>query len=145
MDDTRGLRPRLLFAKRRLDDLSLLAGGDFGKVQEAERLQPLQEFFFHLVGAIEFIAQTINDIKKLGLNEEYLTPRRVSLKLPEDDRIRIILSQLCPTTRGYHLPNDPYSEDGSFFRIILLRFREKSEGRSESESRILPPPLISDP
>ena len=51
---------RLLFAARRLNDLRTLKGGDLARVQPAERQQPLQEFFFHLVGAINLLAQHIN-------------------------------------------------------------------------------------
>jgi len=48
-------------------------GGDFGIVPEIERQQPLQEFLFHLVGAIEFLAQAINDARKLIRDEEAVT------------------------------------------------------------------------
>ena len=129
MDDLRGVRNRLLFAKRRLDELVKL-GGDFGPIPEIERQQPIQEFFFHLVGAIEFLAQTINDDRKLNVDEEQVTPRRVCGKLPSGDPVRTILSQLYPQTRQQPLPANPYSEEGSLFRIILLRNRVCHHGRN---------------
>ena len=130
MDDTRGVRNRLLFAKRRLDELSRMGRGDFGVVPEEERQQPLQEFFFHLVGAIEFLAQTINDARQLVKDEEAVTPSRVCQKLANGDPMRTILGHLHPQTRHKPLPEDPYSEEGSHFRIILLRNRVCHHGRN---------------
>ena len=130
MDDKRGVRNRLLFAKQRLDDLSKLGGGDFGIVPEIKRQQPIQEFFFHLVGAIEFLAQTINDTRKLISNEEDVTPRAICQALPDGDPVKGILSKLHPQTRGKSLMEDPYSEEASHFRIILLRNRVCHHGRN---------------
>ena len=130
MDDKRGVRNRLLFAKQRLDDLSKLGGGDFSIVPEIERQQPIQEFFFHLVGAIEFLAQTINDARRLGIDEEDVTPDRVCKKLSNGDPIRAIISQLYPKTRRQPLPKDPYSEEGTLFRVILFRNRVCHHGRN---------------
>lgn len=130
MGDTRGVRNRLEFAKRRLDELSRMKGGDFGIVPEEERQQPLQEFFFHLVGAIEFLAQTINDARKLGVHEEDVNPRTICEKLPKGDTLMTTLSHLHPQTRHKPLPKDPYSEEGSHFRIMLLRNRVCHHGRN---------------
>jgi hypothetical protein len=130
MDDRRGVRNRLLFAKRRLDDLGKLGGGDFGIVSEIERQQPIQEFFFHLVGAIEFLAQTINDTRNLFKNEEDVTPHAICKELQNGDPMKTVLSQLHPKTRGRPLPKNPYSEEGALFRIILLRNRVCHHGRN---------------
>lgn len=130
MKDTRFVRNRLLFAKRRLDQLSLMAGGDFGSVSEIERQQPMQEFFFHLVGGIEFLAQAVNDAKILIESEEDVSPREVCRKLPDKDPIKGLLNQLYPPTRRRQLPQDPYSEDGTHFRIILFRNRVCHHGRN---------------
>jgi len=130
MNDTRGVRNRLVFAKRRLDELTAMGGGDFGIVPETERQQPLQEFLFHLVGAVEFLAQAINDARKLINNEEDVTPRKLCQKLPAGDPLGPILGILHPQTRGKQLPTDPYSEEGSHFRVILLRNRVCHHGRN---------------
>ena len=132
MEDERGVRNRLLFAKGRLDDLRRLGGeeGDFGPVSETERQQPMQEFFFHLVGAIEFLAQTVNDTRKLIDDEEAVDPRAICQKLPDGDPIKAMLSKLHPRTRGKRLLEDQYSEDASHFRIILLRNRVCHHGRN---------------
>ena len=129
MNDKRGVRNCLKFSKRRLDDLSMLGGVDFGIVHEIERQQPLQEFFFHLVGAIEFLAQTINDARQLIRGEEDVTPGEVCRKLATNDPLRTIFGHLSTQTRHKPLPKDPYSEEGSHFRIILLRNRVCHHGR----------------
>jgi hypothetical protein len=136
MEDSRYVRNRLLFAKLRLDQLSQIAGGDFGAVSETERQQPLQEFFFHLVGAIEFLAQTVNDSRKLIAGEEDVTPQEVSRKLPNSDPIKGLLRQLYPPTRRRQLHQDPYSEDGSHFRIIAFRNRVCHHGRNPFYFRV---------
>lgn len=136
MDDRRGVRNRLLFARRRLDELSQLGGGDFGIVSEMERQQPIQEFFFHLVGAIEFLTQTINDVKGLGIAEEDVVPDEVCRLLADSDPVKAILGQLHPRTRKKQLPQDPYSDEGSHFRIILLRNRVCHHGRNPFHFRL---------
>ncbi len=136
---------RLLFAARRLNDLRALKGGDLARVQPAERQQPLQEFFFHLVGAINLLAQHINAARKLGLGPEDVTVDAVCKKLDDDDPVRKLLEALHPRTQGKKLPADAYSEEGSHFRILLMRnhvshqkdspffFRQGSEPRSSLE------------
>jgi hypothetical protein len=56
---------RLLFAKRRLKELERLNNGDIAGADPKDRQQLIQEFFFHLVGSIEFLAQVINNSLKL--------------------------------------------------------------------------------
>ncbi len=130
MKDTIGIGNRLIFAKHRLDELGKLNEGDLSSVQETARQQPLQEFFFHLVGAVEFLAQAINDARMLGLEEEKVTASKVCGKLPTTDPTRTLLEQLHPNTTGKPLPPDPYSEEGSHFRIMLLRNRVCHHGRN---------------
>ena len=132
MEDKRCVRNRLIFAKQRLADLKKLGGEeeDLGPVSETERQQPMQEFFFHLVGAIEFLAQTVNDTRKLIIDEEDVSPSTICRKLSDGDPIKEILSKLHPQTRGKRLPQDQYSDDASHFRIILLRNRVCHHGRN---------------
>ena len=89
-----------------------------------ERQPLLQEFFFHLCGANDFLAQEVNDCRKLGLSDQNVNVSAVCSKLvainPKDP-IRAILRQLHPTTQNKPLPTDPYSEEGSHFRILVFR------------------------
>lgn len=115
---------RLFFAKQRLEDLNRLEksyGGELGTAQPRDRQQLMQEFFFHLVGAIEFLAQVINESKKLGIPIKSVTPRKAYKKLGYNDPIGKLLDKLYPTTRNKPLPQDPYSEEGCHFRILVMR------------------------
>ena len=114
-------KERLLSAARRLDDLRALNNGDLAGAPQDERQQLIQEFFFHLVGAIDFLAQHINIARELGLDAETVTVDTVCAKLGKDDEVRKLLKMLHPRTRRKNLPPDPYSEEGSHFRIVLVR------------------------
>jgi hypothetical protein len=113
---------RLYFADRRLNDLRSLNNGDFGVPRERQPL--LQEFFFHLCGAIDFLAQEVNNLRKLGLKQEEVSVSKVNQKLagvnPKDPIISVF-TRLHPATRKKPLPADPYSDEGSHFRIIIFR------------------------
>jgi len=111
---------RLLFAEKRLRDLQAVNGSDFAGAQPRDRQPLIQEFFFHLSGAIDFLAQEINLKRSLGLPEHRVKPLSVAQALPTSDPLRQELSELHPDTGG-SLPSDPYSEAGSHFRIILFR------------------------
>lgn len=115
---------RLCFADRRLNDLRKLNKGDIAGALHRERQPLVQEFFFHLCGAIDFLAQEVNNLLNLGLGPEDVTVPMVCKELEkngQNDTIGRVLSELHPRTRGQPLPADPYSEDGSHFRIILFR------------------------
>jgi hypothetical protein len=115
---------RLYFAERRLNDLRALKGGDFGGATHRERQPLLQEFFFHLCGAIDFLAQEVNIVRRVGLDQENVSVGGVLARLSESkpgDPIAQALVQLHPDTRRKSLPADPYSDEGSHYRIIVFR------------------------
>ncbi len=120
------VKESLLFARRRLDELKTLNNGNLAGAKPEDRQILIQEFFFHLVGAVEILAQVINKQRTLGLDPERVTVRTVSCRLATADPIKSLLSQLYPTTRSSDqrwlpLPRDPYSEEGSHFRILVYR------------------------
>ncbi len=115
----------LSFSIRRLKDLENLNNGDIAGADRELREQLVREFFFHLVGAIDFLSQLINTKKNLQI-----PPIRVKvysvvegLKILDlNDPIIPILSLLHPdTSNSAPLPRDPYSEEGSHYRIIIYR------------------------
>lgn len=119
------VKESLLFAHRRLDELKTLNNGDLANAKPEDRQILTQEFLFHLVGAVEILAQVINKQRNLGLDPERAGVRSVSCRLEMNDPVRSLLSQLYPTTRSKDqrwlpLPRDPYSHEGRFFRIIIL-------------------------
>ncbi len=98
-----------------------LNNGDIAGAPGEERQPLIQEFFFHLVGAIDFLAQHTNVARELGLDAETVTVDTVCAKLGKDDLVGQLLKTLYPRTRRKKLPDDPYSVEGSHFRIVLLR------------------------
>ncbi len=123
MNDPKQIKDRLSFAKRRLKELVKINKKyeDLSRTKDIYKQQLIQEFFFHLVGAIEFLAQLVNTSKNLGIDIEDVNVVRVCNRLSNGDQIRVLLEKLHPKTRGRDLAQDPYSEEGSHFRIILMR------------------------
>ena len=114
---------RLDFAKGRLTELEELAcnGEDLSEANPKERQPLIQEFFFHLVGAIEILLQVVNTSKVLKIDPEDVSVSKVCNGLNTDEPIKLILKKLHPKTTREPLPNDPYSEDGCHFRIFVYR------------------------
>lgn len=142
MIDPEQINNRLSFAKRHLEELVKINKkyGDLSIAKSTYKQQLIQEFFFHLVGAIEFLAQLVNASKKLGIDIEDVNVVRVCNRLSKGDKIRVLLEKLHPKTRGQNLPQDPYSEEGSHFRIILMRNRVCHHAREPFFIRIIVPP-----
>lgn len=115
------VRERLSFALRRLQELLNLAGGDLAGANGSDRQQLVQEFFFHLVGATEVLAQLVNEVRGIELDSEAVTVWKVSAKLPEGDAVKSNLEGLYERTRGLPVPKDPYDETGYIFRILNYR------------------------
>lgn len=130
MSSPDAVNDRLFFARRRLRELERLNNGDLAGAKHRDRQQLIQEFLFHLVGAVEFLAQVLNIAKNLGINVEEVSVGAVCRKLPNGNRERTLLEQLHPTTRGRPLPPDPYSEEGCHFRILVLRNRVCHHGHN---------------
>jgi hypothetical protein len=74
---TEEMRERLGFARRRKEELVALNGGDLAGADPHYRQQLVQEYFFHLVGAIEMLAQFVNEARNLGLDVEDASVSRV--------------------------------------------------------------------
>jgi hypothetical protein len=64
----------------------------------------LQEFFFHAVGAIDVLAQLINDQHKLGIAPDDVTIRNVFKKLPADE-LQAAIADFAQETRTNKDPN----------------------------------------
>jgi len=112
---------RLTFAEKRLDELLALNSGDLPGADSSYRQQLVQEFFFHLVGATEVLAQLINEERALGLDSEAVSIPAVSQHLPTSDPLASKLSSLHTRVKGRPLPQDPYSDQAYIFRILNYR------------------------
>lgn len=120
--------PRLESAQRRFSDLLALNGGNMAGADAWERHQLVQEFFFHLIGAIEVLAQVVNEEKSLGIDFEDVTVRKVHDKLPAGDLIAAPLSLLYVRTRREAVPPDPYTDDAYIFRVYNYRHQVTHRG-----------------
>ena len=115
------IRERISFATTRLDELLALGGGKLQSASGAERQQLMQEFFFHLVGATEQLAQLVNQNRGLGFSPDSVSVQGVARALQRDDAVGKQLELLHPPTRGVPLPPDPYGDEGLMFRILVYR------------------------
>jgi len=112
---------KLQFASRRLNDLKGLTANNRLSSDSDRRQQIVQEFFFHAVGATEYLAQLINEHRSLGIPPEEVRVHFVAKILNSSDSLRSPLNALSKDTRNKPLPQDPYSDEGLIYRIINYR------------------------
>jgi len=116
------VRERLGYARRRKEELVALNGGDLPGADPHYRQQLVQEFFFHLVGAIEMLAQFVNEARNLRLDVEEVSASAVIQALPQGDGLRAAPAALYANTRrGKPVPSDLYSDEGVLYRIWNYR------------------------
>jgi len=158
MSSPDAVKDRLSFARRRLKDLEELTrdDGDLGGADPKERQQLIQEFFFHLLGATEFLAQVVNTSKSLRIDMKDVKIKRVCNTLNEqdiNDPIKTILEKPHPPTYKPPLPPDPYSDEGCHYRIVVYRNRVCHHGDNPfcfrryigSPNKLPPTSLFLDP
>ena len=112
---------KLSFAEKRLGEILELNNGDLAGADASSRQQLLQEFFFHVVGAIDVLAQLINQEQKLGFEPDKVNVSRVENKLSDEDPIKPFLSSLYPNPNKRPLPENPYSDEGYIYRLYNYR------------------------
>jgi hypothetical protein len=117
--DEVGLRVR--FASWRLEDLKGAMGANLARARIGQRLQLMQEFFFHLVGAREVLALLINEKRGLGHDPEKISIGQVFKSLGSDDAIYSMVRELVVDPRKEPFPADPYTESAYIYRAILYR------------------------
>jgi len=110
-------------------ELFALNDGYLPGADPAERQQLLQEFFFHLVGAIDWLAQFTNEAKHLGLPVEDVTVAAVLKALPEDDPIWATLKGLHANPWRDPPPPDPYNDAGLVYRLWRYRHHVTHRGK----------------
>src|SRR5688572_15902706 len=133
---------RLAFSERRLQELLALNDGDLRGADSSFRQQIVQEFFFHLVGATEVLAQLINESRGLGIDPDDVNIKKVSDALPATDPIRARLAALTANTRQ-PLMIDPYSDEGYVYRIRNYRHQVTHRRRNPFLFRMGALPLAS--
>jgi hypothetical protein len=87
-----------------MEDLISLNGGNLPAADPHLRQQLTQEFFFHLLGAIEVLAQLVNEVREFGLDVESASISEVVTLLRSDDPLREALDALYVRSEGAPLP-----------------------------------------
>lgn len=139
---------RLSFAKTRLGELLDLNGGNLRGAKADDRDRLTMEFFFHAVGATEFLAQLVNERCTLGLDPESVSVLDVAANPKTPASIASTIQSLYARTRNVPLPADPYTDDALIYRIVNYRHQVNHRGRNPFLIRMgAEPPfsLILDP
>lgn len=90
---------RLTFAESRFKGLGALekkCNGHLGYAKREDTEQLVQEFFFHLVGAREFLLQVVNESRNLGIDPEDVSGKRVLDELTRRGNFRFAVSFPAP-------------------------------------------------
>jgi hypothetical protein len=115
---------KLGFARARLVDLNALIAANRLVPDPDARHQLTQEFFFHVVGATEYLAQLVNERRSLQLRSDNVAVHKVAKEIQKrrpSDPLLLPLKGLSADTRNTVLPADPYSEEGLIYRTINYR------------------------
>lgn len=93
---------KLAFAQRRLNDLEALINNNRLATDPDMRHQLTQEFFFHLVGATEYLAQFVNERRQLNFPPQNAAIYKIVTKLKKQDPSDLIVASLeglCADTK----------------------------------------------
>ena len=117
---------RLTSAELRADELSKLTPSD--PAEDRHRLA--QEFFFHLGGAIEFMAQLAAERRSLGDPDKVTMKKSAELlaKKSPSDPLEKPLCDLYINLGKVKFPSDPYAGDGLLWRIYNYRHQVTHRG-----------------
>ena len=127
--DRNQVEARLAFAEIRMLELLSLSSGDLAGASGLARDQLVQEFFFHLVGAIEFLAQYLNETLSLGIPPSRLNAQTLmgNCKLPAV--VRDDFKELC-SSRQASCPTDDSLYRELVDRIWFYRHQVTHRGRN---------------
>jgi hypothetical protein len=98
-----------------------LNSGRFGEAPAAEKHQLGEEFFFHLIGAVDLTAQFVNAACSLGLAPDHVNMGEVLSRLTRAPELRATLSALHARPLRDPMPADPYSQAGLVYRAYNYR------------------------
>jgi hypothetical protein len=142
-----GFVDSLAFARKRLDQLRILNGGDLAGASHEYRQPLIQEFFFHLVGAIDKLMHVVNESRLLAIPTCQVTAKKVFNKLGPNDQLRPLIEALHPETQHsgawLPLPQNQYSDNWHHFRIMVFRHWINHCGENPFAMRVGSQPRIS--
>lgn len=120
--DKATIKFKLGFAERRLQELLQELAGKQDRLH-MERL--MQEFFFHLIGATELLAQLVNERYTLGLDPEdvnipTVVQRRIAVNHGAD-QTDTVLGSLYQNPKRWRIVAGDYSDATYIVRLINYR------------------------
>lgn len=121
---------RLGFARCRMKELLALNGGDLGGADQAQRQQLVQEFFFHLVGATEVLAQLVAEARHLDMDRRTFRCRRCRVYCQQRMQWDQPSHHSIAALEGSRCRLNPYSDDGYIFRILNYRHQVTHRARN---------------
>ena len=127
---------KLRFARTRLDELLALNDGSLPGADSDDKHRLIQEYFFHLAGSTEVLAQLVNEHRALGFSIDEVSKSTVLQGLSDSDPIKVALAALNPNTRRDPLPKNPYEEEGLLYRVFNYRHHVTHRGRSPFYYRV---------
>jgi hypothetical protein len=124
--DEEAVLARVASARLRSSELLGLNGGDLAGADAHERQRLAQEVFFHLGGAIEFMAQLAGERRGVG-SADTISASNISDRLRADP-LEASLRNLYVSLRKAPFPNDPYDDEGYLWRIYNYRHQVTHRG-----------------
>lgn len=126
---------KLNFSQKRYEDLCSLNFGDLPGANSSDKQMLAQEFFVHLVGSIDYLAQWINNVQSLGMDKDKVTISKICGKLDKNKPLYKVVSSLYCNPRdephlleekGYSFSN---SQKGLIYRMWNYRNQVVHRGR----------------
>ena len=85
---------KLGFAKNRLKELEKLIANNQLASDPNARHQITQEFFFHLLGSTEYLAQLVNERRGLGIDTDEVVVYKIIRELKRQDSTDAVIPHL---------------------------------------------------
>lgn len=129
--ETRTVIDKLGYAQNRLDKLVELARMELFFSEFDTRQRVMQEFFFHLLGSVEYLMQLVNNRLELGHNPVDVTIKRTIKsigKIEKLEQLSKVVQQFWINTNEVSHIETPYTKDGMMLRIINYRNRVAHRG-----------------
>lgn len=115
---------KISFAKARLEEIQELVAAKNIAADANLRQQLVQEFFLHLLGAVDYLSQLVNERRNLGMKRTDVSAHKVKDKLSKalvGDPLIPIMDLLSVDTKKEPFPSDPFSNRGLVYRLINYR------------------------
>lgn len=134
---------RFNFAKTRSEELFSLNSGDIAGADGHYRQQLVQEFFFHLLGALDLFAQYVNEQRSMSFDQDQVSIGQIHDKFRATDPLDAAIRALYANPKRTVMPADPYGDDGYLYRAYNYRHQVTHRRRNPFLFRAGNPHLAS--